>query len=89
MHASINFLIDSHAPDFSHLLPFGVGTDDLQGPRGDDSASEPLTLRVPFTFFGTEYKEIIVRIYQFNIITSYVATCHKYFTVVALHYTCR
>ena len=35
---------------------------DLQGPRSDDGASNLLTLRVPFTFFGTEYREIIVRI---------------------------
>lgn len=48
--------------NFSHLFPFGVGTNDLQGPRSDDSASDPLTLDVPFTFFGTEYQQIIVRI---------------------------
>lgn len=72
--------------DFSHLLPFGVGTEDLQGPRGDDSASDPLTLRVPFTFFGTEYREIIVRIIVLR--HSYIRHKHSY-TVVDLHYTCR
>ena len=46
----------------SRLFQFGVGTDDLQGPHGDDSASDPITLGVPFTFFGTEYREIIVRV---------------------------
>ena len=72
--------------DFSHLLPFGVGTEDLQGPRGDDSASDPLTLRVPFTFFGIEYREIIVRIIVLR--HSYMHMSQT-FTVVDLCYTCR
>ena len=44
------------------LFPFGVAADDQPGPRGDDSASNRVTLEVPFTFIGTEYSRIVVRI---------------------------
>ena len=66
-------ILDSHVSNFSRLFPFGVGTDDLQGPCGDDSASDSITLRVPFTFFGTEYREIIVR--AFLLLCSSVMYC--------------
>ena len=45
----------------SNLLSFGIGAGDLLGPSNDDSSSDPLTLRIPFTFFGTQYRKIIVR----------------------------
>lgn len=44
------------------LFPFGVSAGDLAGPRGDDSASSPVILPVPFTFIGTEYSQIVVRV---------------------------
>ena len=37
------------------------GAGDLPGPVGDDSASSQITLGVPFTFIGTEYSRIFVR----------------------------
>lgn len=46
--------------NFSGLLPFGSSVGDQLGPSGDDSASTPLSLNVPFTFIGKEYHEIIV-----------------------------
>ena len=66
-NSSVSFtfsILDPNVSNFSRLLPFGAGTDDLQGPHYDDSASNPFTLRVPFTFFGTEYREIIVRMFH-------------------------
>ena len=47
-------------PSRPELFPFGVAVDDVRGPRGDDSASNPVTLEVPFTFIGTEYSQIVV-----------------------------
>ena len=44
------------------LFPFGVAAGDVRGPISDDSASSPVTLAVPFTFVGTEYSQIFVRI---------------------------
>jgi hypothetical protein len=49
-------------PSDPDLLPFGVAAGDLPGPRGDDSASNRVTLEVPFTFIGTEYSQIVVSI---------------------------
>lgn len=46
--------------NFSGLLPFGSSVGDQLGPGGDDSASTPLSLNVPFTFIGKEYNEIVV-----------------------------
>ena len=46
----------------SGILPFGPDDGDLPGPSGDDGSSKPLTLRIPFTFFGSEYSKIVVRI---------------------------
>ena len=43
------------------LFPYGSDAGDLQGPLGDDSSSPPLTLTTPFTFFGKQHTEIIVR----------------------------
>ena len=48
----------------SILLPFGNGTSDLYGPIGDDSASDPLILDEVFTFFGNQYRQIIVRMHD-------------------------
>lgn len=42
------------------LFPFGAGAGDLLGPIGDDDASRPLTLPLPFRFLGSEYGRIIV-----------------------------
>lgn len=44
------------------LFPFGTGTGDTFGPTGDDSSSPPLTLTTPFTFYGRQYHQVIVRI---------------------------
>ena len=49
-------------PTGSHLFPFGADVDDLQLPRGDDVVSETINLRKPVTLFGSQYKEIVVRI---------------------------
>ena len=48
--------------EYSRLFPFGAVAGDRFGPRGDDSASSPLTLAVPFTFVGIEHRQIIVSI---------------------------
>ena len=48
----------------SILLPFGNGTSDFYGPIGDDSASDPLMLDEVFTFFGNQYRKIIVRMHD-------------------------
>ena len=58
-------------PNRPNLFPFGVTADDVRGPRGDDSASSRVTLEVPFTFIGTEYTRIIVR--MANITTAMLA----------------
>lgn len=50
---------DSRSPE---LLPFGFAAGDVRGPTGDDSASSPVTLYAPFTFIGTKYRQIFVRI---------------------------
>ena len=44
----------------TQLFQYGNTTADLPGPYGDDSASPPLTLTTPFTFFGKQHTEIIV-----------------------------
>ena len=46
----------------SERFPFGIAAGDVRGPTGDDSASNPVTLAVPFTFIGIEYNRIYVRI---------------------------
>ena len=51
-------------------FPFGVAAGDLPGPTGDDSASSPVILEVPFTFIGTKYNQIIVRIYSTKLVCS-------------------
>ena len=45
----------------AQLFPYGGDADDLQGPLGDDSSSPPLILTTPFTFFGKQHMEIIVK----------------------------
>lgn len=63
--------LDSPTSNISWLLPFGPDVGDLQGPQGDDSASNPITLRVPFTFFGTKYREVIVSIMHIVYVTNF------------------
>ena len=46
----------------SLILPFGSRVGDLVGPEDDDGSSAPLEVHEPFTFFGKEYTQIIVRI---------------------------
>ena len=48
----------------SILLPFGNGTSDSYGPIDDDSASDPLMLDEVFTFYGNQYRQIIVRMHD-------------------------
>ena len=50
--------------NFSGLFPFGIAEGDQFGPRGDDSATDPVILDIPFTFFGKEYTEIIVSMHN-------------------------
>ena len=54
----------------SGILPFGVNVSVVPGPRGDDSSSKPLTLRVPFPFFGKEYTKIIVSLNEVLVVSS-------------------
>ena len=55
---------------FSGLLPFGDSAGDLSGPFGDDDASSPLTLTLPFRFYGVEYTRIIVSVLNSYIVNS-------------------
>ena len=42
------------------IFPFGVNAGDALAPPGDDVASPVTVLNEPITFFGRQYREVIV-----------------------------
>ena len=56
----LTWSIKNYFLDNSSIFPFGVNNGDTLAPPGDDAASDVTILNEPITFFGSQYREIIV-----------------------------